>query len=143
MTHKPLSKFVLFWKSLKDQLTVDPKHVYPLLCFQWGCSNKGKPDLTSFWIRFGRSEKDYSLFHNGLFFLRLVWSWRHIFPLGIHWSIRWSGKTNKKTMLQTGIGPKLNGQAAFTFRFQSDETSADGTYGANFGQAQGWRCGPH
>ena len=142
MTHKPLSKFVLFWKSLKDKLTVDPKHVYPLICFQWGCSeNSDKPDLTSFWWQFGRGPKDYSLYHNGIVFIRLTWSWRHVFPLCVFWHIRWSGKPNKKAFFQYGFGPKVNGQLSLVRRFQSDESGADGTYGGNTGQSSGWQCG--
>lgn len=135
MTHKPLSKFVLWLKKLKDKLTIDPKYVIPLVCFQWGCSDSDKPDLKSFWIRFGRSDKDYSLFHNGLFFMRLT------FPLGCFWGIRWTGKPGKKSTLHTGFGYKINGQLAITFRIQSDESSEDGTFGGNVGQAKGWRCG--
>lgn len=136
MTHKPLSKFVLWLKRMKDKLTIDPKYVYPLVCFQWGCSEKGdKPDLTSVWYQFGRGPRDRSLFWNGVIFLRIT------FPLGLFWSIRWTSKPVKRQYLQTGFGYKVNGQFSLTFRFQNDGSAADGTYGKNVGQSSGWQCG--
>lgn len=133
---KKVNPFFRWLKNLKDKMSIDPRHVVPLVCFQWGCSEKGdKPDLTSAWIEWGRSDKDYSLYHNGLFFLRLTW------PLGFFWGLRWTGKPVKRQYLQTGIGYKLNGQWAFTFRFQNDKSAAEGTWGPNVGQSSRWQCG--
>lgn len=40
-----------------------------------------------------------------------------------------------------GIGWKLNGRFGAIFRWQSDESAAEGTHGPNYGQATGWECG--
>ena len=78
-----------------------------------------------------------SLYYNAVFFFRLCW------PLGVFWSVRWSGASDRKALLQSGIGYKLNGRLAVLLRVQSDKTSARGVTGPNFGQAQGFEFGTH
>lgn len=78
-----------------------------------------------------------SLFFNAVFFLRLS------LPLGIFASVRWSSATDKKSLLQTGFGWKLNGRLGILMRIQSDKTSAAGVTGPNLGQATGFNYGPH
>lgn len=74
---------------------------------------------------------DQSLFFNGYCFLRITLPfgiWLHLKPL---WKLRF----------QCGLGWKLNGRAALTFRFQTDISAAAGVSGRNFGQAAGWKRG--
>lgn len=78
-----------------------------------------------------------SLFYNAVFFARVVW------PFGIFASVRWSGSTTAKALLQAGIGWKLNGRFGLTLRIQSDASSAAGSSGPNFGQATGFSYGTH
>lgn len=77
-----------------------------------------------------------SLYYNALLFVRVN------LPFGIFFGVRWSGRTDHKAFLHVGLGWKLNGTFAMTFRIQSDETAARGTNGPNVGQAIGWEGGP-
>ena len=72
-----------------------------------------------------------SLFYNGAFFFRFMLP----FFVGVH--IRWGVR-----YLQIAIGWKLNGRFGLVFRVQSDKSAATGTHGPNYGQANGWECGP-
>lgn len=89
------------------------------------------------WVFLPRVTGEQSLFYNAIFFLRLA------LPLGIFASFRWSSATDKKALLQTGAGWKLNGRLAILFRIQSDSSSAQGTTGPNLGQATGFNYGTH
>lgn len=80
------------------------------------------------WIKFDNGS---SLFYNGAVFIRVALP----FWIGIH--IR----PTVKNFLQVGIGWKLNGRFGAIFRWQSDESAAEGTHGPNYGQATGWGCG--
>lgn len=55
---------------------------------------------------------------------------------------RWTD-TGRRQYIQYGKGIKINGRWAGTFRIQSDDSSAKGTWGPNYGQAKGWDFGPH
>lgn len=89
------------------------------------------------WSFLPRITGEKSLFYNAVFFLRLNW------PLGIFASVRWSSSTTERALFQTGIGWKLNGRITVTLRVQSDATSAAGSAGQNYGQAQGFEFGTH
>jgi hypothetical protein len=59
---------------------------------------------------------------------------------GLAWSWRPAGKDYKHTII---LGTKINGRFALTFRFwHTDEESAAGTTGPNYGQATGDTFGP-
>lgn len=59
---------------------------------------------------------------------------------GLAWSWRPAGKNYKHTII---LGTKLNGRFALTFRFfHTDDASARGTNGPNYGQATGDTFGP-
>lgn len=61
-------------------------------------------------------------------------------PRGKTWSWRPEGKNYKHTII---LGTKVNGRFALTFRFfHTDEESAKGTTGPNYGQATGDEFGP-
>jgi len=90
------------------------------------------------WSLFPRLTGNDSLFYNSVFFVRIG------FPLCFFLSLRWSSSTTQKSLFQTGIGWKLNGRFAITFRVQSDTTSAAGSAGRpNVGQATGFDYGTH
>lgn len=89
------------------------------------------------WIFVPRITGNQSLFYNAVFFVRLS------LPFGNFGSFRWSPRTDKKALFQTGIGWKLNGRLAILFRVQSDKTSAAGVTGPNLGQATGFDYGTH
>ena len=80
------------------------------------------------WIRF---DNGTSLFYNGLVFIRVA------LPFWIGINIRFG-----KRFLQMGIGWKLNGRFGTIFRIQTDKSAAEGSHGANYGQAKGYECGP-
>lgn len=84
---------------------------------------------------------EQSLFFNAVFFLRVTFVW--CIPAGIFASVRWSDSTTKKALFQVGAGYKLNGRLAVLCRIQSDEASAKGVTGPNFGQATGFDFGTH
>lgn len=119
----------LMWK-LGNLLTVD-QDIVKSWGVAWLFKENGK------WVFKPRKVENRSLFYNAVVFLRLNW------PLGIFWSIRWSGKTDQRAMFQTGIGIKLNGRFAILLRIQSDKTSAAGVTGPNLGQATGFEFGTH
>ena len=77
-----------------------------------------------------------ALFYNAVFFLRLS------FPFGIFVHVRWA-ENWRRSLLQTGLGWKLNGRIAALFRLQSDTSAAAGVTGPNYGQATGFEFGPH
>lgn len=89
------------------------------------------------WKFFPRITGNTSLFYNAVFFLRLS------LPLGVFVGVRWSQRTDKKALFQTGFGWKLNGRLAVLFRFQSDVSSAAGVTGPNVRQATGFEYGTH
>lgn len=120
-----------------DILSLPEKKIIPLFTIQWGCGTTSKPSFTNLNGSIGHGKHDASLYYNGIIFFRVMLP----FFIGIH--IRWSGSTTVKAFLQTHIGWKKNGDFAITFRIQSDEAAAIGTYGHNFNQAQGWSCGTH
>lgn len=72
-----------------------------------------------------------SLYYNGFVFLRLS------LPFGIFLHL----KPLKNLRFQTGLGWKLIGRFAMTFRFQTDESAFLGNRGDNYGQAAGWERG--
>lgn len=86
-------------------------------------------------VAFGGSHTR-SLYYNAALFVRVN------LPFGIFIGVRWAGKDpQRKESFQCGLGHKLNGVFAFTFRIQSDASQAAGTYGPNHGQVQGWWYG--
>lgn len=89
------------------------------------------------WVFRPRRTGAVSLYYNAVFFFRLNW------PLGLFASVRWSASTQARALLQAGIGWKLNGRFTVTLRVQSDATSAAGSAGPNYGQAQGFEYGTH
>jgi len=112
------------------------------------------------WVLTPRFTGNTALYYNAVFFVRwtttpliillpiitaLVGSnWPALFLLhGLFWSFRWSASSTSKALWQAGIGWKLNGRFAPLFRFQSDESSATGVTGPNFGQATGFNYGTH
>lgn len=117
---------------LVDKLNMPPEWWIPLVCVCLGYkSTRGWGGF----VLFGGSDKDDSLYHNGVFFLRLG------LPLWIGLGLRWRGTGQGKEYWQGGIGWKRNGQFGLNFRFQSDDSAAAGTTGPNFGQAIGWSEG--
>jgi len=86
-------------------------------------------------ITFGAGDSG-SLYHNAAFFFRFN------LPFGVWFGIRWKDEPGKKSYFQGGIGFKLSGNLGANFRFQSDESAAEGTNGPNYGQATGWWDGP-
>ena len=88
------------------------------------CRNEGV------WHAWVSRDVGTSLYYNGAFFFRLMLP----FFIGVH--IRWGVR-----YLQMAIGWKLNGRFGVIFRVQSDKSSAAGTHGPNYGQANGWECG--
>jgi hypothetical protein len=97
---------------------IDADSMKPIFCRAWDEEGIYAPS-------------DSSLFYNGYWFLRLTLPfgvWLHVKPL-------------RNLRFQCGIGYKLNGRVALTFRFQSDESAAAGVSGRNFGQAHGWERG--
>jgi hypothetical protein len=88
------------------------------------------------WGKGTQERPDPSLYRNGVIFFRFM------LPFYVGFSIRWAGvDPTAKEYLQTGMGWKLNGRFTFTFRVQSDITSAEGTHGPNFDQSVGWAYG--
>jgi len=119
----------LMWK-LGNLLTVAQDSMQSA-GFVWGFKRDGE------WCWTPERVGEQSLFYNGIFFLRLCW------PFGLFASVRWSSASDKKAMLQTGLGFKLNGRFAILLRVQSDKTSAAGVTGPNLGQATGFNYGTH
>lgn len=151
-----------------DFLSLSEKYILPLFTLQWGCGAVDRPNLRNVNGSIGHGKHDASLFYNGIFFGRVVMAWSMLpvvcllhffvsllFPLSIWWFIplvfgagihvRWSAKPSLfgREFLQVWIGYKKNGDFALTQREQTDESAAAGTYGHNYGQAQGWSCGTH
>ena len=124
----PGEPFWLYW--LGNATAIDDKYVKSI-GIAWLFKEGGK------WVFMPRVTGQQSLFFNAVFFLRFS------LPFGVFFSFRWSASSVKKALLQTGIGWKLNGRLAVLFRVQSDETSAAGVTGANYGQAQGFDYGTH
>ena len=89
------------------------------------------------WVFKPRKTENVSLFYNAVFFFRIG------VPPMIFASFRWSSATDKKALIQVGIGWKLNGRFGLTARAQSDVSSAAGTAGPNVGQATGFNYGTH
>lgn len=102
---------------------IDSESIYSL--FRCGiCRNE------NLWHAWGTTDTGSSLFYNGAVFVRVMLP----FWIGIH--IRFG-----KRYLQAGLGWKLNGRFGIICRIQTDESSAQGTHGPNYGQASGWDCG--
>lgn len=124
----PNEPWLLYW--LGNATAIDDGYVKSIgiaWLFKEGGQWKFMPRITG----------QQSLFFNAVFFLRLS------LPLGIFASVRWSSATDKKSLLQTGFGWKLNGRLGILMRIQSDKTSAAGVTGPNLGQATGFNYGPH
>ena len=117
---------------LVDKLNISEKLWIPLVCVCLGY--KSTRGLGGF-VLIGGSDKDGSLYHNGVFFLRLA------LPFWIGLGVRWRGTGTGKEYWQGGFGWKRNGQFGVNFRVQSDSSAAAGTTGPNFGQAVGWSEG--
>jgi len=141
-----------FFEPIQRFLAVHPKRVVPVFSAALGYRTAGEftqhgKDFTQsddlvvqrkLWgghVAFGGSHTK-SLFYNAALFVRFN------LPFGIFLGIRWAGKDpSRKEFFQCGLGHKLNGDFAATFRFQSDDSAAGGTYGPNVGQASGWSAG--
>lgn len=89
------------------------------------------------WCALPRLTGNESLFYNAVFFVRLG------LPFLFCASIRWSGSTTSRAVLQFCVGFKLNGRSALSIRIQSDASSAAGSSGPNYGQAAGFNYGTH
>ena len=92
------------------------------------------------WRFLPRLTGDQSLFYNAVLYAKVVtlfW----VLPVGVFASFRWSSSTDKKAYVQFGVGFKGNGRFAILLRIQSDETSARGVTGPNYGQALGFEYG--
>ena len=124
----PNEPFWLYW--LGNATAIDDKYIKSI-GIAWLFKENGR------WSFKPRITGQQSLFFNAVFFLRLS------LPLGIFASVRWSPATDKKSLLQTGFGWKLNGRLGILMRIQSDKTSAAGVTGPNLGQATGFNYGPH
>lgn len=115
-------------------IDINPKWILPLFSFQWGWGRS----IKNYRFSYGRQQTQ-SLYYNGIIFIRLM------LPFYIGLMVRWSGSTNKIAFLQTHVGWKLNGNAAITFRLQSDDSGRISNVGPafdNHGQAVGWNDGP-
>jgi hypothetical protein len=119
----------LMWK-LGNLLTI-PQEWIKSIGIAWGFQEQGK------WNFVPRITGNDGLYFNALFFLRLS------LPFDIRLGIRWSDSMTKRALFQCGIGFKLNGRFAITFRFQSDVSAAAGTNSPNYGHAQGFEYGTH
>lgn len=124
----PNEPWLLYW--LGNATAIDDGYVKSI-GIAWLFKENGQ------WKFMPRITGQQSLFFNAVFFLRLS------LPLGIFASVRWSSATDKKSLLQTGFGWKLNGRLGILMRIQSDKTSAAGVTGPNLGQATGFNYGPH
>jgi len=137
----------------KRRFQIDPEHVVPLFSFAIARStgnftqhNRPYDPSDDHEVRLSRwgarlalfGEDTASLIYNGLFFVRVV-AW----PCGIYALVRWRTDPAKRNHLVVGLGGKLNGTWSAEFRVQSDESSAAGATGQNFGQTLGWTYGPH
>lgn len=121
-----------------DRLSLPEKYIFPLFTLQWGCGTITKPNYANLQGSVGHGKHDASLYYNGIVFIRVMLP----FFVGLH--VRWSGDPQvKKQFLQTHLGWKKNGDFAVTFRIQNDLSAFLGTYGRNYGQAEGFSCGPH
>lgn len=119
----------LMWK-LGNLLTVD-QDVVKSWGIAWLFKEGGR------WVFKPRMVENKSLFYNAVVFVRFNW------PLGIFLAVRWNKETDRKALLQSGVGFKLNGRFAILLRIQSDKTSAAGVTGQNTGQATGFDFGTH
>jgi len=120
-----------------DRLTLPERFIIPLFTLQWGCGTEKWPNPLNLTITTGHRQ-DASLYYNGIIFFRAM------LPFYLGLMVRWSGDPKvKKQYMQVHFGWKLNGDLAATIRFQNDTSSAQGTYGHNYNQAQGWAYGTH
>jgi len=124
----PGEPFWLYW--LGNATAIDDTYVKSV-GIAWLFKEGGK------WKFIPRITGQQSLFFNAVFFLRFS------LPFGVFFSFRWSSATDKKSLLQTGFGWKLNGRLAVLLRIQSDISSAKGVTGPNVNQAVGFSYGPH
>lgn len=122
--------------AMFDAITLPEKYILPLFTIQYGCGSVDKPDFLNLNGSIGHGKHDGSLYYNGILFFRVM------LPFFIGFHLRWSAKAERQ-YLQTHLGWKKNGDFAVTIRIQNDVSSAAGTYGHNYGQAQGFSCGPH
>ena len=141
------------FEPIQRALAIHPKYVVPVFSLalghrfdteitQHGRDYDSSDDLTvvrRWWgarLSFG-GDATRALYYNAALFVRFN------LPFGIFIGVRWAGNDPaKKEYLQLGLGTKLNGDFAATFRIQSDESAAAGTTGPNVGQAAGWNGGP-
>jgi hypothetical protein len=88
------------------------------------------------WVWKPRITGNTSLYYNAVLFVRFS------IPFDIRLQIRWAGRDRtKREYFQGGLGWKLNGRFAPTFRFPSDESSAAGDKYPNSDQSGGWDYG--
>lgn len=88
--------WLTYW--LGNLLTVSEESMRSLFAWVVGCTVGGV------WTWSPQKCGDQSLFYNGAFFIRMTW------PLGIFWTVRWSGATDRKAMIQGSMGMKMNGR---------------------------------
>lgn len=120
---RPFANLTALWKLidyLGERTAIPERYSIHLLSLQCGFFDKYGFTLARLIYR-----DPPSLFMNGVFFIQL----RLPFWIGIQ--IR----PFTKRYFQCGIGWKGNGHLAFPLRFQTDESSATGMDGANYGQA--------
>lgn len=119
----------LMWK-LGNALVV-PREWVKSIGIVWGFKENDK------WCFKPRITGQDSLYFNGVIFLRFS------LPFDIRLGIRWSGRTDRASLWQGGLGFKLNGRFAPTFRVQSDDSAAAGTSSPNYFDGVGWNYGSH
>ncbi|MDE1907423.1 MAG: hypothetical protein KGH75_13345 [Rhodospirillales bacterium] len=106
--------------------------IIPLLCLTCGFLSARNDRLVLARVDRGENPQMYS---NGALMIRLM------FPFWIGIQVRWSGAIDKPAYLQMGIGWKLNGRFAITFRIQDDLGAAAGVLAPNTDQSIGWHEG--
>lgn len=121
--------FGRLYDKFNNAIAIDDTRVKSI-GFAWGFKENGKWN----WIPCKTGNK--SLYYNAMLFVRFS------LPFDFRLQIRWAGKDPyKREYFQCGIGWKLNGRFAITFRFPTDESSSEGAKFANVGQSWGWEYG--
>lgn len=138
-----------FLDRIRTALKLHPKWCFPIVSVSLGYRTSGEftqhnadydsSDDQHFVIRrWGAratlgSGDEKSLYWNSALFVRVN------APFGVWISVR----LTKDFIFQTGIGYKLSGVLGANFRLQTDDSSAAGTTGPNYGQERGWWDGTH
>lgn len=134
---------------IRHATKLDPRWCFPIVSLSLAYRTVGEftqhnapydsSDDETFWVRRwgarltlgGGDER--SLYWNAALFVRIN------LPFGVWFGVR----LGEKRLFQCGIGYKLSGVLGANFRFQTDDSSAAGVTGPNYGQARGWWDGTH